>query len=151
MKEGIRMTRGHYATHQQQEILRCLSECDGFVTVDAIYEQLLANGVKVGRATVYRFLERLETEGMVVKCKASDSSHTEYHYLEKQGNACCGSVHKSEGKLCCVECGSVTPLHCRQLEGLSRHILNEHGFILEPEKTVLYGRCQRCAKQHGGL
>lgn len=142
------MTRGHYATRQQQEILRCLQGFKKFVTVDAVYEQLLKEEIKVGRATVYRFLERLEEEGLVVKCKAADSSHTEYRYLPDSHDH---ESHKHEdtestGRLCCVICGKVFPLHCMQLEGFSRHIFNEHGFILEPEKTVLYGRCESCSK-----
>lgn len=142
------MTRGHYATKQQQEILLCLKECRQFVTVDAVYDQLLQKQIKVGRATVYRFLERLEQEGMVVKCKAADSSRAEYRYLPEQEPS--HDADESTGRLCCVSCGRIYPLHCAQLEGFSRHVFNEHGFILEPEKTVLYGRCERCAKISAG-
>ncbi len=142
------MTRGHYTTKQQLLILDCLKQLDGFVTVDSIYEQLIASGMKVGRATVYRFLERLESEGLAVKCKAADSMHTEYRYVAAQDGDAHDHDHAKDettGKLCCVVCGKVFPLHCMQLEGFSRHIFNEHGFILQAEKTVLYGKCSACA------
>lgn len=139
------MARGHYTTKQQQLILNRLQQFDDFITVDALYEALLQDGVKVGRATVYRFLERLEQERVVVTCKASDSTRTEYRYLPK-------TAHKSHppqdsaGKLCCTVCGRTFPLHCMQLKGFARHIFNEHGFILETGKTILYGQCAECAK-----
>lgn len=118
--------------------------------MDCICEQLRANGVSVGRATVYRFLERLQTEGCVVKCKSAAESRAEYRYLpERPADAASADSTPetdSAGKLCCVDCGRIYPLHCTQLEGFSRHVFNEHGFILAPEKTVLYGRCAQCAK-----
>ena len=141
------MTRGHYTTKQQKEILTCLQGLDGFVTVDTVYERLLAQGIKVGRATVYRFMERLEEEGLVVKCKASDNQRTEYRYLPNhtpEEHEHCDD--DSAGKMCCTLCGKTVLLHCMQLEGFSRHIFNEHGFIIEPQKTVLYGRCEACSK-----
>ncbi len=141
------MTRGHYKTKQQLAILSCLKNCEGFVTVDALYEQLMMAEIKVGRATVYRFLERLCEEKLAVKCKASDSAHTEYRYIADNlhDHAQEHTEDDSTGKLCCVSCGKVFPLHCMQLEGFSRHVLSEHGFILQAEKTVLYGKCSHCA------
>ncbi len=138
------MPSRHYQTKQQDEILRVLQGFHSFVTVDALHDKLLSEQVKVGRATVYRFLERLTAEGQVVKCKAAESGSAEYRYLpDGQTGA---SAAQTDGRLCCVVCGSVSVLHCVQLAGLSRHILNEHGFILDTGKTVLYGRCARCAK-----
>lgn len=140
------MTRGHYTTKQQTEILHCLQKSHGFVTVDTIYEQMLQSGIKVGRATVYRFLERLEEEGTVVKCKSSDQQHTEYRYLPEHTEEDHAHDDDTFGKMCCTVCGKTILLHCMQLEGFSRHIFNEHGFILEADKTVLYGKCENCAK-----
>ncbi len=144
IKEGIKVPSRHYQTKQQDEILRVLKGFHSFVTVDALYDKLLTEQVKVGRATVYRFLERLTDEGQIVKCKAAESGSAEYRYLsDEQEDA---AAVQTDGRLCCIVCGSVSPLHCVQLAGLSRHILNEHGFILDAGKTVLYGRCARCAK-----
>ncbi len=141
------MTRGHYTTRQQLAILDCLKSFEGFVTVDQVYDRLTAEQIKVGRATVYRFLERLEHEGLAVKCKAADSSHTEYRYVAEHSHQPDHDCKEDEttGKLCCISCGKEFLLHCMQLEGFSRHVFNEHGFILQPEKTVFYGKCAACA------
>lgn len=48
----------------------------------------------------------------------------------------------------CLRCGRIVPLECSHLKEFSRHIRQEHGFLLEPEHLILYGYCSQCG---GGL
>ena len=37
---------------------------------------------------------------------------------------------------------------CSLMETLSRHLMEEHGFQLDPRETILVGVCRKC--QNGG-
>ena len=47
----------------------------------------------------------------------------------------------------CERCGRILHLDCAQLSPLYRHIREEHHFIINPRKTLLYGLCETCAKE----
>ena len=44
-------------------------------------------------------------------------------------------------------CGRLFHTECAYLNTLSEHIKNEHGFLVDGSKTVLYGLCKTCAKE----
>ena len=42
-------------------------------------------------------------------------------------------------------------MDCGFMETISEHFKNEHGFILDCRKTVIYGLCNDCAEKEGTL
>ena len=44
----------------------------------------------------------------------------------------------------CEKCGKLIHLHCEELQEIQSHLLGEHGFQLDPRRTVLYGLCEGC-------
>jgi len=44
----------------------------------------------------------------------------------------------------CECCGRLFHLDCSQLEALSEHIREHHGFLLDYKNTILYGVCAAC-------
>lgn len=135
--------RGRYRTRQQERILDYLiRRTDTFLTADAVLAGLRETGVTVGLTTVYRALERLSDEGVVVKVPALDGSRAQYRYTGQEQNP-------SSGKLVCLKCGKTQLLECTRLETLTRHIQEDHQFEIDPRRTVLYGCCNHCkAKQN---
>ena len=38
-------------------------------------------------------------------------------------------------------------MHCEELPELEKHILEHHGFSIDPVRTVFYGVCQQCREE----
>lgn len=130
--------RGVYNTKQKTQILSYLSEHkQQRLGVDEVVQSLMELDVKVGKTTVYRHLEALSGQGAVHKY-VSASGVTCYQYVED------ASECKRHAHLVCAGCGELLHVECALMEQLKRHMLLEHGFDLDAEKTVLYGRCGRC-------
>ena len=45
----------------------------------------------------------------------------------------------------CELCGRLIHLECDELEELGGHLKAEHGFVINPLRTVFYGLCTDCA------
>lgn len=127
-----------YHTRQQQAVLSCIeSHRDGHVTALELAEELRAKGVAVGVATIYRQLDKLEAQGRVHKINTEEGAC--YQYCDHAVGDCF--------LLKCERCGRILHLDCAQLSPLYRHIQEEHHFIINPRKTLLYGLCETCAKE----
>ena len=115
--------RGRYRTRQQELILDCLREQkDVFLTVDQLMVYLGQKEIQVGQTTVYRTLDRLTGDGVVIRIPSVNGSKAQYRYL--------GEDETSEpGKMICLRCGRIVPLECSHLKEFSRHIRQEHGFL----------------------
>ncbi len=130
-------TEGGYKTRQRDIILEVLKKnTDKHLTCEEICEMLRNNGKKVGTATVYRYLEKLYSQGMLTKYTA-DKESAKFSYVKE---SCKGHFH-----LKCTKCGKIFCEDCSSLKGILEHVINEHGFSVEPAKTTLYGICKVCS------
>ena len=107
------------------------------ISADELYKKLSGS---VGKATVYRQLEKLCDEGLIRK------------YSIGKGQSSCYQLNKEKHcethyHLMCTECHKVIHLECDTLSSLSKHIMSEHGFLLDSSKTVLYGICSDCLEK----
>ncbi|MBO5286857.1 MAG: transcriptional repressor [Clostridia bacterium] len=130
--------RGEYSTKQREAILDFLKESNTHLTASDIISHLKEQGVKIGVATVYRALERLERDGVVKKMVVENGACACYQYLD--GRECTSHFH-----LKCIHCGGLIHLSCEFLEGMEKHIYKEHGFKVSSGRTVIYGICSKCA------
>lgn len=133
-------TADGYKTRQRTIIENILKETDGHITVDALVSLLETRGESVGRTTVWRCLERLSDEGRVRKYVQSGECAC-YQYIDN-GNRCGEHFH-----LKCEKCGRLIHMECDMMENLSEHIAQNHGFKINPLKTVLYGICGECQEK----
>ena len=130
--------RGRYRTRQQEIIVSCLKkQKEIFCTVEEFMERLKSDGIHVGQTTVYRALERLCEDGLVVKIPSVDGSKAQFRYIGEE-------INRNVGKLVCLKCGSMIPLECSRLDEFYRHIHDDHGFKLDQKHRVLYGYCSSC-------
>lgn len=130
-------TQGGYKTRQRDTILNLLknnTQCH--LSADEIADMLKNDGNKVGTTTVYRYLEKLYSEGIVRKYTA-DKDRARYSYAEKE---CREHFH-----LKCTECGTLFCADCDFLSELRDHIKSEHKFNIVASKTVFYGVCGACS------
>lgn len=128
-----------YNTKQGSLILSLLQKQPGrHFTADDIISELAKGGRPVGKATVYRHLDKLIKQGLVRKYIAEEGQSACFEFIDKSGNC------KSHYHLKCSGCGRLIHVECGYLDELARHVLEHHGFVISPEKTVLYGMCEKC-------
>lgn len=133
------MRSKHYATKLRQLILEYLMQDHSrTVTAKDIYEHLAARDASVSRTTIYRYLDKLVTEGRLLK-NSTDGGKTACYLYEHEPDACGKHLH-----LRCGQCGKVTHLQCQQAENFIQHILQEHDFTLHCGSFILYGLCHSC-------
>jgi len=131
--------RGEYNTRQKRDLLKFLKEhnLENF-SVDEVVFRMQGEGAKVGRSTVYRYLEALAEQGSVRKY-ANAQGVTQYQHVEDESQ--CGNHFH----MMCKQCGKLKHVDCGLILALTQHISAEHGFALDPRETVLVGLCARCA------
>jgi len=132
-------SRNQYKTKQRDLIISCLRNNKAeHITVDKIMGYLKAQGASVGQTTIYRNLDKLVEDGIVLKYAADEGRGSCYQYVEQAGR--CPTFYH----LVCIDCGEMTHLQCSFLDELSEHIHVGHQFSLDKFKTVLYGHCNTC-------
>lgn len=133
--------KGHYKTKQRAELLAYLKSMQGdHVTVNDICDHFKKDGINVGTTTVYRRLDDMIDEGVVAKYTIEGTSSACFEYI--------GEGHQSGNcyHCKCKSCGKIIHLHCEEVEHLGAHLLSEHGFAMDPLRTVFYGLCADCQK-----
>lgn len=134
-----------YATASRKKILKFLeNNGDRTVTAADIDTYLKKNGSEVNITTVYRYLDKLEKDGTVIKYVAEKGSQAVYQYVET-GHRCEEHLH-----LKCIKCGGILHLECDFMNEISEHILKDHGFLLQCKNSILNGICPKCRMENGG-
>ena len=138
-------SRPIYKTKQREILLQYMKEnSSGHITAAQVCEYLRAQGTSIGQATVYRQLEKMVDEGILNKYVIDGNTPACFEYVGENGH-----VHEHACFHCkCEKCGRLIHMHCEELEGIASHLQSEHGFTLDPLRTVFYGVCEACA---GGM
>ncbi|MBR1654121.1 MAG: transcriptional repressor [Clostridia bacterium] len=133
--------KSKYNTKQRERILEYLKENkDSNITADEIINYFKSTNDKIGKATVYRYLNNLVKENIVKKYMVENRNCSCYQYIEEQN--CDSHYH-----LKCEKCNKIIHLECDEFKGVENHIAKEHDFELDSVKTVLYGICKECSKK----
>lgn len=127
-----------YNTKQREAILQYILSL-GNVHVTAAQIAKHFTNLPVGRTTIYRHLDRLTEEG-TLRRYTGDSGAC-YQYIGS--GDCCGTHFH----LKCESCGKLEHLECETLSQIEKHVLCEHAFMVNAQKTVLYGKCGDCLAQ----
>ena len=123
------------------EILTFLKSVQGrHVTVNEICDFFREKGISVGTTTIYRHLEKMVKEGLAAKYVVDGSSSACFEYLGAEEHC-----HKMSCFHCkCEKCGKLIHLHCEDVVKLEQHLMDSHGFRMDPCRTVFYGICEEC-------
>lgn len=133
--------KSKYNTKQRERILEYLKENkDSNITADEIINYFKSTNDKIGKATVYRYLNNLVKENIVKKYMVENRNCSCYQYIEEQN--CDSHYH-----LKCEKCNKIIHLECDEFKEVENHIAKEHDFELDSVKTVLYGICKECSKK----
>lgn len=115
------------------------THADRHLSAEDVYRILLAEGVEIGVATIYRVLTQFEQAGMLLR-----------HHFES-GKA----VYELNGgnhhdHLVCVKCNQVTEFHNPEIEALQEKIAASNGYRIVDHALYMYGVCGACqAKEKG--
>ena len=124
-----------YMTRQQRAVLEGVKASpEGCATAAELTEQLHREGQTIGLTTVYRQLERLAQQGLVHKAVTDQGAYYQY----------CGHDEGNCFLLKCEKCGYIRHLDCSHLGELYDHLLEGHGFAINPRRTMFYGLCREC-------
>ncbi len=138
------MAGNGYATVSRKKILDFLKQSsERTVTAAEISAYLKEQDSEVNITTIYRYLDKLEREGTVMKYVAEKGSQAGYQYVEL-GHRCEEHLH-----LKCMECGRIIHLECAFMEEIAEHIRRDHGFLLQCKNSILYGTCGECRQREG--
>lgn len=132
------MARG-YSTIQRRRILEFLSESGGLhLTAEEVFLALRERGHEVGRATVYRYLDKFTDERVLRRYPRLGGSGAAYEY--------CG-CREAHPHLKCDACGGLLHLECSGLQLFFEHVAEDHEFEIDPARTIFHGICCKCKEK----
>ncbi len=130
----------NYHTRQQEAVAEYFRlNPDVCATADDIYLYFMREKGKIGKATIYRCLDRMVENGEV-KRFLSDGGDGAMYQLIDPANGCDRHFH-----LKCTSCGRVIHLDCGFMAAFEKHIVGHHGFRVDNTRTIIYGLCETCA------
>lgn len=102
---------------------------------------LITSGeLDMGAATIYRQLAKLSEEGSLNKIISSASDGAKYQFHPPLD--CDKHIH-----LRCTKCGALELAECHFAHDLEEHLDADHGFTVDPKKTVIFGICRSCKEK----
>lgn len=135
-------TRGLKATAPRLRILALFEASKvRHLSAEDVYRLLMAEGIDVGLATVYRVLTQFEQAGILQR-----------HHFES-GKAV---FELNEGQhhdhLVCLKCGRVEEFHDAEIEKRQNRVARERGFAIREHSLHIYADCTKadCPYSHDG-
>ena len=129
------MERKEYKTKQRSKLLAFFEKHphESFSAAEIIS----SGELDIGEATVYRTLAKLSEEGRLNKVISNTADGARYQYHPQK--SCEGHFH-----LRCTKCGETVCADCSFMADMGKHLGLDHGFTVDPRKTVIYGVCKAC-------
>ena len=139
-----KMASRNYRTKQRAELIAFLEANRGeHMSAKELCGRLGKHGVEIGTATVYRQLEALVKDGLVRKYIIDESSPACFEYVGEKDD--CSDEHCFH--CLCTKCGKLYHVECDHLAEVGNHLLSDHGFTIDPQRTVFYGVCADCTAE----
>jgi len=102
------------------------------LTAEDVYKQLLADGVDVGLATVYRVLTQFEQAGLLIR-----------HHFESGKSVFELNQGGHHDHLVCLQCGRVEEFYDADIERRQNDVARSRGFQLHGHSLALYADCTK--------
>ncbi|RMD57882.1 transcriptional repressor [Candidatus Parcubacteria bacterium] len=127
---GLRMTP------QRLMVMDAVFHHEGHITAEDIHAKVQARYPYVDLSTVYRTLQVLKEQGLVVELQVPDGP-TQYEGTQKD----------SHHHAICRRCGTMLDVQPDALEPIREQLLAQHGFRAEFSHMAILGLCKTCAEQ----
>jgi Fur family ferric uptake transcriptional regulator len=102
------------------------------LSAEDVYKALIAEGIDVGLATVYRVLTQFEQAGLLSR------QHFEAGKAVFELNQ--GGHHDH---LVCLQCGRVEEFYDADIEKRQNHVAKQRGFLLRGHSLAMYADCTK--------
>jgi Fur family ferric uptake transcriptional regulator len=135
-------TAGLKATLPRLKIINLFEQSSvRHLTAEDVYRQLLAEGLDVGLATVYRVLTQFEQAGLLVR-----------HHFETGKAVFELNQGGHHDHLVCMQCGRVEEFFDGEIEKRQTKIARDRGFVISEHALYLYAECVKpaCPYRKGG-
>jgi Fur family ferric uptake transcriptional regulator len=123
-------------TPQRQAVAQTLRRMGKEASVQELYDRVRRRHPYVGRATVFRAIDRLVEAGLARR-------------LERPGHVSayvwCEPTHHHH--LICTECRTVQELDEQAVAPLADRIARREGFRVDHARLDFYGRCRDCERK----
>ena len=134
--------RKPYTTKTRQLILEYFKTQKSItISVGDIEKYLRDKGLKANITTIYRYLDKLCTEHIIIKYPDLKSDKAVYQFAGEE-KKCVDHLH-----LKCTKCGKVIHLDCDFMDKFKEHLYQDHGFRLQCYGDMLHGICQECEEK----
>lgn len=133
--------KGHRNGGARRAVVELLGRQECCVSAQEIYDELRAQGRRVGIASIYRALEQLMREGHVQRIDVGGDSARFEPVLA-------GGEHHHH--LVCDDCGRVEAFADDELEHALHALERRSGYTVAGHDVVLRGRCDDCAGARRG-
>lgn len=107
------------------------------VTAEDVYRHLLADGLDIGLATVYRVLTQFEQAGLLQR-----------HHFESGKSIFELNEGTHHDHLVCVNCGRVEEFYDAEIEKRQHKVAAEKGFAVHDHALYLYVECKKESCPH---
>ena len=131
---------GERVTRQRVLVADHLAAAGRQLTADELYRGLRRDEPTIGRATVFRTLERLVDAGVARRLELDGHVY---------GYVACRPAHHHH--LSCTRCGRVEEIDEAYVQPMAERIEVDLGFEVDDARLDFYGRCARCRAEvaHG--
>ena len=128
--------KGHRKGGARLAVVELLGRQHCCLTAQEIFDQLRAEGRRVGIAIVYRVLEQLSKDGFVQRIDIGAGT-SRFEPIHADG--------EHHHHLVCDDCGKVEAFADDQLERALRKVEGRTGYSVAGHDVVLRGACSDCA------
>jgi len=129
--------KGLKNTLQREAVYNVISEKDGPISAEEIYQELLKKKEKINLSTVYRTLETLSLNNIINKITFDNEQKCFYDVTRVE--------HRHY--LICLGCKKIIPLDYCPFEGIENEVFNKVGFKVTGHSFEIYGYCKDCIKK----
>lgn len=130
--ESLKIPEGYKITKQRKAILEVLEYFETPVHAEDIFLKLKDLGMDISLSTVYRNLDMLQKQGLVVKA-----------YMLNEDKARFGLSSK-KNYLVCQECKKIVIIDNCPFEKFKEELIEVHGFDILGHSIEVYGICPDC-------
>ena len=109
------------------------------LSAEDVYRALIAEGIDVGLATVYRVLTQFEQAGLLSR---QNFEHGKAVFELNQGG--------HHDHLVCLQCGRVEEFYDAEIEKRQTEVARQRGFDLHGHSLAMYGDCTKQNCPHRG-
>ncbi|MBK3332575.1 transcriptional repressor [Persephonella atlantica] len=134
-EQKLSIPKGYRKTKQREAILKVLERAEYPINAEQIFMELKNNGIDISLSTIYRNLEMLTKEGLVVKSYMMNEDKARFALPDKKNY------------LVCEKCGKIVIIDNCPFDKFKEELIEVHGFDITGHSIEVYGVCPECQKK----